>query len=296
MKFSLFFIIPSVLLLSSCFRDHKGATFESKVSVNTAPRLNKYPEQFADMKWLLKTLNDTASFPYNLSLDEEALKYFEAELKKPGRENDFYNNISCAEYLLIVGRSEEAVERYQQVLARIRKGEIKASPEEISEVNSMLAISYFRMAEQSNCIVGHSPDACILPFSPKAFHADSFGTLKAITVLLDELKHNPASPQTKWMLNIVSAAIGRNPLEIPVEYRTNLEKFKSTFKTQPFRNVAESAGLDVERHAGGVAIADYSSNGLLDVIVSSCKTDENVELFINNGNGTFSNQDRKSVV
>ncbi len=289
MKFSLFLIIPSVLLLSSCFRDHKGTTFESAVSVNTALPLKKFPEQFADMKWLLQTLNDTASFPYNLSLDEEALKYFEAEAKKPGRENDFYTNMSCAEYLLIVGRSEEAVERYQQVLARIRKGEIKASPEEISEVNSMLAISYFRMAEQSNCIVGHNPDACILPFSPKAFHADSFGTVKAINVLLEELKHNPSSAQNKWMLNIVSAAIGRNPLNIPVEYRTTLEKFKSTFNTQSFRNVAESAGLDVERHAGGVAIADYSSNGLLDVVVSSCKTDENLELFLNNGNGTFSN-------
>ncbi len=248
----------------------------------------------SNIKALLALMADTATFPYNLSLDEEGAAFFEAQLQIPGNENDFNCNASYAEQLLTVGKSGEAANHYLMILEKIEKGEIAAGKEETAAIQKMLAIAYFRMSEQVNCIHNHNESSCIIPFNAASYHADSTGAVRSITVLEKFLRESPDDFEAKWLLNVAAAALGRKPESIRELWRIDLEKFKSPIGIKSFRDVANASNLIITRHAGGTAIDDFNNDGLLDVVVTSCKLKDNIAIFQNNGDGTFSDHTEAS--
>ena len=68
------------------------------------------------------------------------------------------------------------------------------------------------------------------------------------------------------------------------------------FQQQPdgtFRNVSKGSGLDISGHCMGVAIGDVNNDGFADVLVTEFG---GVHLFLNNGNGTFTDVTKQAGV
>lgn len=154
------------------------------------------------------------------------------------------------------------------------------------------AIAYIRLGEQTNCLLNHTALSCVVPVSDQGTHIDPQGSKRAIELLEELLKDYPKDLELVWLLNICYQTIGQYPESVPNEYLIPPSSFYNNQNVGRFEDYAPKLGVDVSGISGGSILEDFNNDGLLDLVVTSSGflKDDQMRIFINEGDGTFSDQ------
>ena len=161
-------------------------------------------------------------------------------------------------------------------------------------VFDLLAIAYLRLGEQQNCLGNPETGVCILPLKDGGQHTHQEGARGAIARYTELLRHFPDDRGSQWLLNIAYLAIGGYPDSVPKQYLIPNLSPSAKDEFPRFHNIAGNVGLAVTGLAGGLSIADFNGDGLLDVFTTSSGITEPPHLFLADGRGGYIDRTAKS--
>jgi hypothetical protein len=110
----------------------------------------------------------------------------------------------------------------------------------------------------------------------------------AIDAWFAALAANPDDLAARWLLNVTYMTLGRYPGDVPSQWLIPNSLLASEISFPRFYDVASHLGIDSLGLAGGVSVEDFDRDGWLDVMVSSVGLLDQLHLFHNDGNGSFS--------
>ncbi len=226
----------------------------------------------------------------------ERVRYYSQLLatRKLSLHDDTTVREQLAREMLYAGDNESAIRQLEEVRRRWQNAPEKMPPEAVADLGQWLAIAYLRLGEMENCAHMHGQRACLFPLQRSAIHQmprGAEGAVRELTALLDS---NPSDAQSQWLLNVAYMQLGRYPKDVPARWLVPESRFKSEYTLPEFPEIAASAGVDITGHAGGALIEDFDGDGRLDIMVSSSGPLDQMHLFHNNGDGTFSDVTRAS--
>jgi hypothetical protein len=194
--------------------------------------------------------------------------------------------MQLADELLQSGHPEEALHEMTAAEDYIRENDIPT--DDLQYMFLMFrSICGLRIGELENCCANHNADSCLFPIHGMGIHTLPRGSSAAIASLTELLKIYPSDLKARWLLNIAYMTLGDYPNKVPARWRMDPALFASEAECKRFPDVAEAVGLDQVGLAGGVVLEDFDNRGLLDVMVSSWGLTQQLRLFRNNGDGTF---------
>jgi hypothetical protein len=204
-----------------------------------------------------------------------------------------------AKEMLYAGDSEGAVRQLEEVRRRWERTHETMPAAGMKELGQWMALAYLRVGEQENCAAmtgdaGQGRKACLFPLQRGAVHAMPRGAEGAVRELTALLKVDAGDAQSAWLLNVAYMQLGRYPKDVPTQWLIPESRFASEYPLPEFPQLAAASGIDVMGHAGGVAVEDFDGDGRLDVMVTSSGPLDQMRLFHNNGNGTFTDVTKKS--
>ncbi len=241
------------------------------------------------MAALLKSIYAATDWKLDPNKPGQRVTYYRQLLAgKLSAPDDAVVRLQLAKELLYAGDSEASI----ATLEDLRKA-WAARPQPLPldfarQVGEWLAISYLRLGEQENCANMHGQKACIFPIRREAAHRLPRGAQGAVRELTALLAARPDDTRSRWLLNVAYMQLGLYPQQVPARWLIPARLFDSDEAFPEFPDIAASAGLDIMSHAGGAIVEDFDGDGLLDVMVSSSGPLDQMHLFHNNGNGTFS--------
>lgn len=209
-------------------------------------------------------------------------------------EQDTLVREQLAQEMLNAGDSAGSVRELQEVRRRWQRAQRTMPREGMRQLGKALAISYMRLGEQQNCAMMHGQQKCLFPLRAGAVHQMTEGAEGAVHEFTALLQEDPADTESQWLLNVAYMQLGRYPTSVPARWLIPESRFDSEYKLPEFPQIAASAGIDITGHAGGAVVADFDGDGLLDIMVSSSGPLDQMHLFHNNGDGTFTDVTRKS--
>jgi hypothetical protein len=195
--------------------------------------------------------------------------------------------------LLDAGRSAEAVTAFEQVEAGEAKL-VSPNPDDLRTTQMLKATSWLRIGEQENCITNHNLESCILPIRGGGVHQLQRGSREGIKILLRVLEKEPERLDARWLLNVAAMTVGDYPDKVPPRWLVPPERFQSDFDIKQFSDVAGGLGVDGNARSGGVVADDFNNDGDLDLLVSAFGLREQMHLYLNNGDGTFTDRTREA--
>lgn len=202
--------------------------------------------------------------------------------------------LEMAKELLRAGDSAAAVAALEE-LRKLAAGKAQMlTPEMSHDLGKWLAISYLRLGEQENCKAMHGQGACIFPIGASGVHQLPRGAEGAIREFSALLRSDKGDSEAQWLLNLAYMQLGQYPQKVPKQWLISSERFRSEQDLGEFPDYAAKVGLDITNHAGGVLMEDFDRDGRLDIMVSSSGPSDQMRLFHNNGDGTFSDVTQKS--
>jgi hypothetical protein len=158
-----------------------------------------------------------------------------------------------------------------------------------------IALTHLRKGEQDNCIAFHGPESCLLPFRASAIHKDQTGSRAAITNLSKLLSRtNEFGLTPRWLLNIAYMTVGEYPHKVPEQWLIPPKVFASDASFPAFRNIAADVALDQQGLAGGVVSDDFDNDGDIDLMVSEWGLRDQLRLYFNDGDGTFTERTKEA--
>lgn len=201
---------------------------------------------------------------------------------------DVAGQFMLAQEQVLAGHSTAAITNLERIATAVGAGarSITAQNRPLLE---LLAIANLRLGEQENCVDGTAANACILPLDGAAQHRKTDGARKAVA-LYSALTHAfPDDLGDRWLLNISWMALGGYPDSIPPALRIpGLMATAAERRAFPlFRNIANGLGATENGLSGGLAIADFSGDGLLDLFTTSWGVADRPQLLVANGRGSF---------
>ena len=209
-------------------------------------------------------------------------------------EQDSIVREQLAREMLGVGDSDGSIRELEEVRRRWQRAQRTMTQDGVKELGRDLAISYLRLGEQENCGTMHGQRACLFPLRASAVHQMPRGAEGAVRELTALLEKDDADTRSRWLLNVAYMQLGRYPKDVPPQWLISSGRFDSEAKLPEFPEVAASAGVDITGHAGGVVVEDFDGDGWPDIMVSSSGPLDQMHLFHNNGDGSFTDVTRKS--
>lgn len=158
------------------------------------------------------------------------------------------------------------------------------------QIDKQLAITYLRMGEQQNCVGKSNPDGCLFPLKEEAIYTDKTGPGQAVIIFEKLLALNPRDIEVKWLLNLAHMTLGSYPDGVPEKWRVPLQQFQSRDSIGRFEDRADSLGLAHLGLSGGVIMDDFNNDGALDIVLSEVYFDGQLKFYLNQGDGSFSDQ------
>lgn len=207
--------------------------------------------------------------------------------------NDRLNNVlKKGMVLLEYGDEAKAVSTLEDVLKYVGQHKEARIP-----TLYWLATAYMRLAERTNCVAGHTAEACIMPLRGTGVHKNQTPSRIAINLFQDFLKEAPDDPNHYdgvWLLNVAYMTVGEYPAGVPKQWLIpGLDK--PDYVVKPFTDVASKLNLAVNNRAGGSIIEDFDNDGDLDLVTSGWDIGvDAMHYFRNNGDGTFTERSTES--
>jgi len=152
----------------------------------------------------------------------------------------------------------------------------------------LLALAWLRLGEQENCQNNHSAQSCIIPLKKEGVHQLKNGSEHAIEIY-SLLQDKFPNPKYIWLLNVAYMTLGNYPNNMPSKYRLEIPSKAEQQDFPAFKNIAMDVGLAQNGLSGGACIDDFNNDELLDIFMTSYGMQDNVQSYLNNGNGGFSN-------
>ncbi len=198
-----------------------------------------------------------------------------------------------AQQLLQAGRTEEAIQHFQQVLDAIEQQGEQVSVSVTLAVRDLLAISYLRLAHETICVPPHATTRCAVPMIEPAGHPPE-AARAAVEQYRLLLEAEPQNHVARWFLNLAHMVLGEYPDGVPAEWLIAADALQSEYDILRFRDVAPDLGLDALGQAGGSIMDDFNGDGYLDVMASSRGLSDQLRYFRNNGDGTFTERSHEA--
>jgi len=202
-------------------------------------------------------------------------------------EHQFQIRIRLAWQYLDSGECDAALKEYDAIMRYMEDNKVPAEERREVEWLTFKAVCFLRMGENENCLQNHNGDSCIFPIQGKGVHRLERGSRGAVAVLTELLEKYPGCLRARWLLNIAYMTLGEYPEKVPEKWLIEPKLFASDYDIKHFPDIAADVGLDVHGLSGGVVVEDFDNDGFLDVMVSSWGLNDQVRLFHNNGDGTF---------
>jgi hypothetical protein len=232
-----------------------------------------------------RAMADPMKYPY---LNLRRAQVMDSAILRDPRLGTLWNRYLTAHERLRGAQNREAIADIEKIIKAARfsldDGEI---PPDARDLFSLLAMAYLRLGEQENCIDNPAAEVCILPLEGQGRHSKPEGARRAIALFERILKSFPDDLGVRWLLNIAYMAVGEFPAGVPRRYLIPalIPPARPTFPR--YRNIAGELGLGTSSHAGGVAIADYNGDGLLDLFITRMGIDDQVRLHLADGKGGY---------
>ena len=216
-------------------------------------------------------------------------QYFKESMNNAGSIGEkLKNKIYYGYELLGAGKNEEAIVQFEQLLQTVQSAKGQFNPNVSYTIKRMLALSYIRLGETANCIRQYNPERCLLPIKGKGVYTITEASRAAIRLYEELLSEKPDDYESLWMLNFAYMTLGEYPEKVPPKWLIPEKAFHSDYPMPPFKNIANKIGVATVALSGGTCVDDFNNDGLLDIIASSWGLRDQIRLYINNGDGTFS--------
>ena len=188
-----------------------------------------------------------------------------------------------ARQLLLAGKTREAIAGLEEIRQRTGLVPDPAHPQ-FKPFFDLLGIAYLRLGEQENCNLNPNTSVCILG---RLHHTQQEGARTAIAVYSRILNAFPDDLGSRWLLNIAYMAVGEYPSQVPKPYLIpNLTRKKNaTFPL--FMDIASNVGANVSGLGGGLCVADFNHDGLLDLFMTSWGLNDPVHYLVADGHGGY---------
>ncbi len=148
-------------------------------------------------------------------------------------------------------------------------------------------LTYLRQAEVANCVMRHNRDGCIFPLKDGGVHMVAEPARKARLDYLKLLEARPNDLEARWLLNLVSMALGDYPHGVPSKYLIPPEVFESDYDIKRFENIGPALGVHAFNLCGGAIADDFDNDGFLDIVTSTYDPDGPLTYYRNLGSGGF---------
>lgn len=283
----LFFLLS---VFTSCDRSAEKksvTTSEGQEQSVISPGTRQMMDSIASIKSKVNYRNHPYEMTQKLNLIEAEVNTLKAQQKLNPQ---LY--IEYGKTLLNVGRSEEAVLVFEEILELLPEN--KVINQDTKTLHEVLALSYLRIGEQTNCRDNHSTESCLFPIKGKGIHSNRSGSEHAIEIYTKILTVFPDDLQSQWLLNLAYMTLGEYPKNVPPTFLIPPKAFASEYPLPAFENISMYLGIDVNELAGGVVTDDFDNDGFIDILTSSWGLSGHLTYFRNEGNGTFSNQTERS--
>jgi len=223
----------------------------------------------------------------NIFLNSQRAAALQAGIEKTPGEKMVLQPV-LADELLKAGRTEEAIAIAESLLHPSPHDAVEAPPS--VQTHHFLGLCSMRLGEQENCVAHHGVDSCLAPIRGTGVHTLTRGSRSAIAEFTAVLKDQPDDLGARWLLNIASMTLGEYPDKVPPRWLIPPKTFAAESDVGRFYDKAPKAGLAIQGHAGGAIMEDFDQDGFLDVMLSSMGVEDQLHLFHNNGDGTFTDR------
>jgi hypothetical protein len=235
--------------------------------------------------------------PGNEYANQVRVAYYDQLLKEnPDHPNRNQYRFEKAKNLLYSGRTKEAIALFKALLQEKEQQLVLTglAPNDEEEIDDYLALSYFRLGEQDNCLGNHQVSSCIFPIDPKALHHKRQGSAQAIGYYEKILENDPTNLKARWLLNLSYMTLGKYPQKVPKKWLLPDSLFRSDYPLKPFQDVAAWAGVATNKLAGGGIVDDFNNDGWLDIMTSGWLPNDQMQFFVNNHDGTFTEKTKEA--
>ncbi len=193
-----------------------------------------------------------------------------------------------ASELLNCGQNEKALRLFQRLEGTTKNLDPEAFLRNQTTFRIKEALCWMRIGEMTNCLADHNPCSCLAPIQGRGIHRFQEGSRNAMQLLLQELQDHPEDLTARWLLNIAAMTVGDYPDKVPPQWLVPPSVFASQYDIKRFPEVAGALGLDPMKLSGGSILEVFDGDGNLVVMCSSFGLQDQLRLFHNNGDGTFS--------
>lgn len=241
-----------------------------------------------DMKSLLaeiRELNARSPSPFDNDLRARDIKAFLD--KTTDVQKAIFIRGDYAGELLKAGRGEEAAAEFEKLDGLLKKHIPNFYSQQRIFLKISMAVACMRMGERQNDLDHHSNESSLFPISGGGIHKKQDGAAKAMSLLLEILKEQPENIPAAWLLNIAAMTLGRFPDGVPEPFRLPPDALRSDYDIKRFPDIADDLELAVNELGGGAVMDDFNGDGRLDLMASSSGLNDQIRLFINDGNGGF---------
>ena len=241
------------------------------------------------MATLLAKIYQESDWKDDPTKQAERATYYRSLLKQNLSPSDEATvRLEMAKELLRSGDSAAAVTTLEELRKSASEKAGMLTQEMSHDLGKWLAVSYLRLGEQENCQAMHGQGSCIFPIGASGVHQFPKGAEGAVREFLALLQSDKSDSESQWLLNLAYMQLGKYPAKVPKRWLIASDLFRSEEDLGEFPDYAEKVGLDITSHAGGVVMEDFDRDGRLDIMVTSSGPADQMRLFHNNGDGTFS--------
>jgi hypothetical protein len=198
--------------------------------------------------------------------------------------------VDYAKELLKCGKNQESIDVINVVTKFLVDNNVQIDPITRYTLHSVLAIGYMRYGENENCVQHHNHASCYLPIQGDGVHQFPAGSTNAIKQYQLALKDFPEDPEFKYLLNIAYMTLGKYPKDVPKAELIDPSWFASKINFPRYKDIAPELGLNRNNLAGGVIVDDFTNDGWLDIVITAWGPSTPLIFYVNNGDGTFSDQ------
>jgi len=188
--------------------------------------------------------------------------------------------------LLYAGQTKAAIRQLETMIEALNLSPRRMS-RQAKPIFELLALAYLRLGEQQNCVDGHASASCILPIRGAGVHTKPAGSQNAAALYERIARRNPRDMQSRWLLNVAHMTLDRYPEGVGGRLRIPDLAPEPHAEIQAFDDVAPKLGVDHFAIAGGTSVEDFNNDGFLDILVTSYGLDDQMKLYLNNGEGGF---------
>ncbi len=205
--------------------------------------------------------------------------------------SDFSNrlrfNASIAREELHVGRTEEAIARFEELVAEVasRRAEVPL-PLAVAIVEA-LGTARLKHWELESCVTDPATRPCLFPIEADGSRLDADMARSAATAQEFVLQVQPDDLGARWLLNLSYMMLGEYPDGVPEAFVIPPDALRAEYDVGRFPDIASELGLDVTGHLGGSIMDDLDGDGDLDIVASSWHLGDQLRLFRNDADGTF---------